>query len=103
MRLIKKIPAFFQCIWRFIKKFCNDLSLVLYDDLDHEAMSLPRIAVAVLLCMCIISWIEMLFYGRQFSEFNTLCTSLIAAFGTYAFKKSKWSKGGDDRNDNNGQ
>lgn len=79
-RLIKKF------IWLLLKPF-NDFILMLYDDLEFKAMSLPRVCAFTTTLMVIGAWIGEQFYEKPFLHFNALTGLAVTAWSAYSIKK----------------
>ena len=76
-----------KAILRVLLKPLRDLASILYDDLDFQVMSLPRVGAASLTCVIIwlVSfWVET---GRVCPYFTQLCGLDGALWGTYLFKR----------------
>lgn len=70
-----------------MKKFFRDLALIVYDDLEFHAMSLPRLAAALLTVAVFVSWISAQFFGFPFEDFSSLTILCAGVWGSYSFKK----------------
>ena len=77
-------------LWSFCRavlKPLRDLASILYDDLEFRAMSLPRVAAAVLTGMivwCVAVWVRA---DRMFPGFSELCALTGGIWGAYLFKR----------------
>lgn len=74
-------------ILRALTKPIRDLASILYDDLEFRAMSLPRVAAAVLTGMivwCVAVWVSA---DRMFPGFSELCALTGGIWGAYLFKR----------------
>ena len=72
---------------RVLLKPLKDLASILYDDLEFRAMSLPRVAAAVLTGMivwCVAVWVRA---DRMFPGFSELCALTGGIWGAYLFKR----------------
>ena len=72
---------------RALLKPLKDLASILYDDLEFRAMSLPRVAAAVLTGMivwCVAVWVHA---DRMFPGFSELCALTGGIWGAYLFKR----------------
>lgn len=74
-------------ILRAALKPLKDLASILYDDLEFKAMSLPRVAAAVLTGM--IVWVIAVWVtaDRMFPGFSELCALTGGIWGAYLFKR----------------
>lgn len=74
-------------ILRAVLKPIRDLASILYDDLEFRAMSLPRVAAAVLTGM--IVWVIAVWVtaDRMFPGFSELCALTGGIWGAYLFKR----------------
>ena len=72
---------------RNLTKTGRDLALILYDDLDFHAMSLPRLFAAIFSIAVLVSWISEQFFNRPFSHFDSLAVLCGGIWTAYAFKK----------------
>ena len=77
-------------LWSFCRavlKPLRDLASILYDDLEFKAMSLPRVAAAVLTGM--IVWVIAVWVSadRMFPGFSELCALTGGIWGAYLFKR----------------
>ena len=77
-------------LWSFCRvllKPLRDLASILYDDLEFKAMSLPRVAAAVLTSM--IVWVISVWVSadRMFPGFSELCALTGGIWGAYLFKR----------------
>lgn len=74
-------------ILRAVLKPIRDLASILYDDLEFRAMSLPRVAAAVLTGM--IVWVIAVWVtaDRMFPGFPELCALTGGIWGAYLFKR----------------
>lgn len=82
-----------------MKKFLTDLALIVYDDLDFHAMSLPRLAAALLTVAVFVSWVSAQFFGFPFEDFSSLTILCAGVWGSYSFKKFTERNKGNDEND----
>ena len=84
---------------RILIKPLRDLALVVYDDLEFKAMSLPRIAAVVVTVVVLVSWAAEQFFALPYEHFDALAGVCGGIWASYAFKK--WSRGreryGDQR------
>jgi|GEM_PF-3515176 len=80
-------------IKRMLIKPLRDLALVVYDDLEFKAMSLPRIAAVVVTVVVLISWAAEQFFSLPYDHFDALAGVCGGIWASYAFKK--WSGRGD--------
>lgn len=76
-----------KAILRALLKPIRDLASILYDDLEFRAMSLPRVAAAVLTGM--IVWVIAVWVtaDRMFPGFSELCALTGGIWGAYLFKR----------------
>ena len=74
-------------IKRIITKPLRDLTLILYDDLEFGAMSLPRIAAVVITIVVLISWAAEQFFLLPYEHFDALAGVCGGIWASYAFKK----------------
>lgn len=94
---------------RLLFKPFRDLASVLYDDLEFKAMSLPRVAAALLTGL--IAWVVAVWVraDRMFPGFDTLCALTGGIWGAYLFKRRQnppehgKCEGGELTNDSNGE
>lgn len=72
---------------RALLKPLRDIASILYDDLEFKAMSLPRVAAAVLTGM--IVWVISVWVraDRMFPGFSELCALTGGIWGAYLFKR----------------
>ena len=75
----------------------KDLALVVYDDLEFQAMSLPRIAAVVVTIVVLISWAAEQFFDLPYEHFDALAGVCGGIWASYAFKK--WSGRGERQNE----
>lgn len=74
---------------RALLKPLRDIASILYDDLEFRAMSLPRVAAAVLTGMivwCVAVWVRA---DRMFPGFSELCALTGGIWGAYLFKRRR--------------
>ena len=81
-----------------IKPF-RDLALVLYDDLEFKAMSLPRIAAVVVTAVVLVSWAAEQFFSLPYEHFDALAGVCGGIWASYGFKK--WVGRGEGHGRNN--
>ena len=81
-----------KIIMTLIKPF-RDLALVVYDDLEFKAMSLPRIAAVIVTAVVLISWVAEQFFARPYEHFDALAGVCGGIWASYAFKK--WTGRGE--------
>ena len=82
---------------RILAKPLKDLALVVYDDLEFKAMSLPRIAAVVVTIVVLVSWAAEQFFDLPYEHFDALAGVCGGIWASYAFKK--WSGGGERHGD----
>ena len=82
---------------RILVKPLKDLALVVYDDLEFKAMSLPRIAAVVVTIVVLISWAAEQFFDLPYEHFDALAGVCGGIWASYAFKK--WSGRGERHGD----
>lgn len=76
-----------KAILRVLLKPIRDLVSILYDDLEFQVMSLPRVGASAL--TCVIIWLVYIWAktGRECPYFTQLCGLDGALWGTYLFKR----------------
>lgn len=82
---------------RILAKHLKDLALVVYDDLEFKAMSLPRIAAVVVTIVVLVSWAAEQFFALPYEHFDALAGVCGGIWASYAFKK--WSGKGERHGD----
>ena len=82
---------------RILAKPLKDLALVVYDDLEFKAMSLPRIAAVVVTIVVLVSWVAEQFFALPYEHFDALAGVCGGIWASYAFKK--WSGRGERQNE----
>ena len=68
-------------------KIMHDFTLMLYDDLEYNAMSLPRFCAFIMSVVVVIAWFFEQFYSYHFDHFNALTGLAATAWGAYGVKK----------------
>lgn len=84
-------------IKRVLIKPLKDLALVVYDDLEFKAMSLPRIAAVVVTIVVLVSWVAEQFFALPYEHFDALAGVCGGIWASYAFKK--WNGRGERQNE----
>lgn len=84
-------------IIKMLIKPLRDLSLVVYDDLEFRAMSLPRIAAVVVTVVVLVSWAAEQFFSLPYEHFDALAGVCGGIWASYAFKK--WTGRGERHGD----
>ena len=82
-------------IIKMLIKPLRDLSLVVYDDLEFRAMSLPRIAAVVVTVVVLVSWASEQFFNLPYEHFDALAGVCGGIWASYAFKKWTGRKGSE--------
>lgn len=97
--LLQQIPLI--KIVKGVGKVANDFSLIFYDDLDHVAMSLPRVFGGLFSIILIYSYLAEQFWHYESPHFEAMATVTGAIWSTYAFKKWTTCKCGGKESENN--
>ena len=71
---VKKTASVFNSLSRLFKKAARDLALVLYEDLEFKAMSLPRLLAASAGLMTTAFFISDYVRGTVFRAYNEIMT-----------------------------
>ena len=72
--------------WRILNKLARDFLSVFYDDLNFEAMSLPRLILGMGAGMMFVTWLHVL-RGHEFRYFPELTAFCSASMAPYSVKK----------------
>lgn len=105
---MKHITTILNCIFvylsrpfKFIKKFMRDFALIFYDDLEFQALSLPRVILGMGAGMMFATWIYVLFGHdfKYFPELTTFCSTTMAPYSVKKFAPVLMAKFGT-QNDN---
>lgn len=97
----------FTRILRILNKLARDFLSVFYDDLNFEAMSLPRLILGMGAGMMFVTWLHVL-RGHEFRYFPELTAFCSASMAPYSVKKvlpalmSRFGGQKDDKGDGDG-
>lgn len=84
---------------RHVKKLLRDAALMLYDDLEFKAMSLPRVLAAVFGLAALITWAGCMWWDKKVDILNAMLGGFGAGVLGYIGKKysdTKKSTKGED-------
>lgn len=85
MRIYFLLLTGLKLFFTFVKKFLHDFILIFYDDLEFEAMSLPRTTIGILTALYVANWIFAHFYGIDYSM-ESFPMIYATAWGAYSVK-----------------